>query len=215
MSDRVSTLTPTTNVTLGFTVLVEASDKPGMWYPPMTASLLADEDAAATERDQWVSVGRKAQVVRCVTPMSRELEPTEEDLCAGGGHVYAGDDGSGGRCYCGQRGYPPAGPVPGTREDLVATFRSILDEHDHPLTLAAARDPHGWDEIYRDAGLFATSPWDGPLIVAAVNALPGLLDELEAARALIAAMLPHAHAGPDSPMWEAFKDYQESREANG
>lgn len=58
-------LTPTT---LGFTVLVEASDKPGMWYPPLTASLLADEDAATAERDQWASVGRNAQVVRCVTP---------------------------------------------------------------------------------------------------------------------------------------------------
>lgn len=67
MGDRV-TLAPTTNVTLGFTVLVEAADAPGVWYPPLTASLLADEDAATTERDQWASVGRNAQVVRCVTP---------------------------------------------------------------------------------------------------------------------------------------------------
>lgn len=60
--------TPITPTTLGFTVLVEAADEPGTWYPPMTASLLSTEDAATIERDQWASIGRNAQVVRCVTP---------------------------------------------------------------------------------------------------------------------------------------------------
>lgn len=37
-------------------------------------------------------------------------EPTEEDYCEMGGHIYAGDDGERGRCYCGQQSYPVGGP---------------------------------------------------------------------------------------------------------
>ena len=49
----------------------------------------------------------------------REPAPTVDDMCAAGGHAYAGDDvaehptGSHpvGRCYCGAVTYPPGGPV--------------------------------------------------------------------------------------------------------
>lgn len=38
-------------------------------------------------------------------------EPTEDDYCEMGGHMYAGDDGDRGRCYCGKVDYPPGGPT--------------------------------------------------------------------------------------------------------
>jgi hypothetical protein len=37
-------------------------------------------------------------------------EPTVEDLCAGAGHKYYGDDAGYGRCYCGTIEYPVGGP---------------------------------------------------------------------------------------------------------
>jgi len=39
-----------------------------------------------------------------------EWEPTDEEICAGTGHKYDGDDEEGGRCYCGKKRYPAGGP---------------------------------------------------------------------------------------------------------
>ena len=47
----------------------------------------------------------------------RQHEPTTEDLCAQGGHAYAGDDAGGGRCYCGQTEYPLGGSSRADRGD--------------------------------------------------------------------------------------------------
>ena len=39
-------------------------------------------------------------------------EPTDEERCAAGGHVYHGDEQGRGRCYCGERSYPAGGQIP-------------------------------------------------------------------------------------------------------
>jgi hypothetical protein len=42
----------------------------------------------------------------------QQPEPTDEQLCAAGGHVYHGDLDGRGRCYCGERDYPATGQIP-------------------------------------------------------------------------------------------------------
>ena len=66
------------------------------------APIMRDEDFARTYRP---------------APPPTPHEPTTEDLCAQGGHAYAGDDAGRGRCYCGQTEYPLGGSSRADRGD--------------------------------------------------------------------------------------------------